>query len=441
MDETTHSTSGPAGEPGAPSPGPGPDPQSGARTDWDQVKDIGGLQRPADRKVAGVAAGLARHLNIDPLVLRVAFVVLSFFGGAGIIVYGALWLLLPEDGQPQAPVPLDVRSRTVAVVGVVALAALALVGDTWGWYRFPWALVVIGLVLWLLWSRRDASTASPAAAPTAPYAPAYDPAAPTAPYAPYAPEYAPAYAPAYDPAGPTAPYTQPHWTQQGAVQAPLAQTPLAQTPPVQPPLARPRDPRRRGPVLFWFTLALIALALGVLGTLDLAGVAVADSAYPALAMTIAAAVLVLGAFWGRAGGVILIALVAAVTTVGAMAAEHSNEVELFFTPGSASEVRDSYEIHRGELVLDLTEVSDPAALDDREIRVDGGAGRVEIRLPEGLGYDIEAAIGVGSIRLPDQDENGGLGISASAGSEPSESAPRIDIVTDMGVGEIVVTQP
>ncbi len=52
----------------------------------------------SDRKVAGVAGGLARHLDIDPLILRVAFVVLVFFGGAGLILYGAGWLLVPEDG-------------------------------------------------------------------------------------------------------------------------------------------------------------------------------------------------------------------------------------------------------------------------------------------------------------------------------------------------------
>lgn len=397
MNDTTHPTSSPTGDPAPgsadPMPEP-PDPHSGARTEWDHVKDVGKLQRPAERMVAGVAAGLARHLNIDPLVLRVAFAVLSFFGGAGIIVYGALWLLLPEDEQPQAPVPLDERSRGVAVVGVLALAALALIGGSWGLYWFPWPLAVVAVVVWFLWSRRDTHANvqhSPAAAP---------PATPTAPYAP-----------AYDPA---APYAQ--------------------------PLTRPRDPRRRGPVLFWFTLALITLALGVLGTVDLAGVAVADSAYPALALTISAAMLVLGAFWGRAGGIVLIALLAALGTAGTLAGENWNQGERVFVPESASEVRDSYEMRRGELVLDLTEVADPDALDGRDIQVDGGAGRIELRLPEGLGHDIDATVGVGSIRLPDDGVNGGLGISASANSAPTGDGPRIRIGADLGVGEIVVTQ-
>ena len=66
----------------------------------------------------------------------------------------------------------------------------------------------------------------------------------------------------------------------------------------------PRDPRKRGPLLFWFTLALIALAEGTLGILDLAGAPIIDSAYPALALGITAVMLLVGAFYGRAGGLI-----------------------------------------------------------------------------------------------------------------------------------------
>ena len=66
----------------------------------DEIRDLGRLRRSVDdSKVAGVAGGLARHLDIDPVILRVAFVVLTFFGGAGLIVYGACWLLVPEDDR------------------------------------------------------------------------------------------------------------------------------------------------------------------------------------------------------------------------------------------------------------------------------------------------------------------------------------------------------
>ena len=55
----------------------------------------------SDRIVAGVAAGIAERLKIDPVVIRLAFVVLSFAGGLGIVVYLLAWLIVP-DAHPWA---------------------------------------------------------------------------------------------------------------------------------------------------------------------------------------------------------------------------------------------------------------------------------------------------------------------------------------------------
>ena len=71
---------------------------------------------------------------------------------------------------------------------------------------------------------------------------------------------------------------------------------------------KPRNPRKRGPILFWFTLALIATGVGTLGIIDVSGTSVPDAAYPALALALTGAMLLLGAFWGRAGGLIFIGL-------------------------------------------------------------------------------------------------------------------------------------
>jgi phage shock protein PspC (stress-responsive transcriptional regulator) len=46
--------------------------------------------------IAGVAAGLGRYLNIDPLIIRLVFVALTFAGASGILLYVILWLLVPE---------------------------------------------------------------------------------------------------------------------------------------------------------------------------------------------------------------------------------------------------------------------------------------------------------------------------------------------------------
>ena len=61
------------------------------------------LRRPfAGRMLAGVAEGLGRYLGIDTTIVRIAFVVLVFFGGAGIVLYLAGLLLIPDEGSDQS---------------------------------------------------------------------------------------------------------------------------------------------------------------------------------------------------------------------------------------------------------------------------------------------------------------------------------------------------
>ena len=55
-----------------------------------------------DRMLAGVAGGLARYLDVDATLVRIAFVVLTVVGGVGVPLYLASWLLIPEDGADQS---------------------------------------------------------------------------------------------------------------------------------------------------------------------------------------------------------------------------------------------------------------------------------------------------------------------------------------------------
>ncbi|WOQ16405.1 PspC domain-containing protein [Raineyella sp. W15-4] len=57
-----------------------------------------GITRPAEgRVIAGVCAGLGAKFGIDPLILRIAFAVSLFWGGAGALVYAILWVLMPSE--------------------------------------------------------------------------------------------------------------------------------------------------------------------------------------------------------------------------------------------------------------------------------------------------------------------------------------------------------
>ncbi|MFA6575427.1 MAG: PspC domain-containing protein [Nocardioides sp.] len=343
--------------PEAPS-GPPAD-NGGPRVSRDEVRNLGRIRRSAyDRKVAGVAGGLARHFDIDPLILRVAFVVLTFFGGAGLIVYAACWILVPDERTDEATVRLDERSRTVALAIVGLIAALALIGDSVGGWGFPWPLAIIGLVVLAVMAGRG--DRGPAAGPPPGYAPPQGTPYPAQPYA-------------------QGQYAAPAYTPPGYVPAPV----------------RPRNPRRRGPILFWFTLALIALGVGVLGIVDLADTNVPDSAYPALALGITGVMLLVGAFFGRAGGLIALGLVAALSTSVATAAGEVDGGQFTETPRTAAAVDDQYDTWAGEIVLDLTRVEDLEALDGRTIDLDVTFGRIEVIVPRGLDVDVDAVVDAG----------------------------------------------
>src|SRR6478735_6568866 len=157
-----------------PPPGPPADAEHGGpRVTRDEVRDLGRIRRTTgpDRKLAGVAGGLARHLDIDPVLLRVAFVVLVFFGGAGLLLYVACWLLLPEDGNPRAPLHLDDRNRTFALLGVGALALLALLADSVGQWGFPWPIVGVAVVALIVLTVLDRDKNPSPTAPPVPHAP------------------------------------------------------------------------------------------------------------------------------------------------------------------------------------------------------------------------------------------------------------------------------
>ena len=65
--------------------------------------DAGQLRRSTDDKMlAGVAGGIARYLNVDATLVRIAMVALTLLSGVGAALYIAAWLLIPADGEDQS---------------------------------------------------------------------------------------------------------------------------------------------------------------------------------------------------------------------------------------------------------------------------------------------------------------------------------------------------
>jgi signal transduction histidine kinase len=112
--------------------------------------------------VAGVAAGIARRLGIDPIIVRVAFAAGTFAGGAGLAVYVVAWALMPPAGSAQAPLERVVgrRDTWLVVAGMVclALAALLLLRE-WGlWFsdQFVWPVGLTAAGGALIWRQSQA---------------------------------------------------------------------------------------------------------------------------------------------------------------------------------------------------------------------------------------------------------------------------------------------
>jgi signal transduction histidine kinase len=92
-----------------------------------------------DRVVAGVCAGIAEQIGVDPTLVRLIFTLLALAGGAGIVLYGAAWLTMSGYGWAALV--------AVVVAAGLALRALGLSSDASA------ALVLIGGGLAVIWHR------------------------------------------------------------------------------------------------------------------------------------------------------------------------------------------------------------------------------------------------------------------------------------------------
>ena len=428
MSETPSTTSPDPTAPDPTAPGPTAPPPGPATSGRPPL-----ARSRSDRKVAGVAGGIAAYLGIDPLILRIVIVVLTLFGGSGLLLYAAGWLLIPEEGEEHSEIERIIgRDRTrgpstgaviVTVVGLIVLVTSLGVGAAFGrhwWFGGPdiWPLVVVGAVVALVWySRRDATTGQASGPPVAP--PPTPPATGEAPTLVDVPVGAAA-------AG-------------GAPPAYIWPTPTP-TPPPPPPAPRPARQRSvLGAITWW--VALVAAGVMFLG--DRTG---AWHLHPvtffAVLLAVVGAGLVVGAFVGRSRGLIALgillslvtALVAAVPAVGA-----GRTGTVTWTPASISAVpADGYSLAAGRATLDLSSTTMDAS---SEVQVQLGAGKLLVIVPQGVRIALHANLGVGTLRTPDGRHDDGVGRQVNVVYQPSgatASTVTLTLRLDVGFGNLEV---
>jgi signal transduction histidine kinase/phage shock protein PspC (stress-responsive transcriptional regulator) len=129
---------------------------------------------PQHGLVAGVCAGLAERLGVDPLLLRAAFVAATAAGGVGVVAYAVLWFLLPAVGEDRAPLRgLRRRApgswRTAAGVALLTLSGLLVLRQLGLWFSdaVVWPVVLAAFGVALAWRlsgpRTDDAMAGPGA--------------------------------------------------------------------------------------------------------------------------------------------------------------------------------------------------------------------------------------------------------------------------------------
>jgi hypothetical protein len=191
-------------------------------------------------------------------------------------------------------------------------------------------------------------------------------------------------------------------------------------------------------VWFWPTLALVAIGLGILAALDRN---VPAGGYAALALAIIGAMLVLGAFVGRAGGLIAVGVVTALallvsTVVGQVAFGQARSLSR--TPATAAAVQPVYTLDTGSIRLDLSQVADPQALDGRTVEASANAGQIRVIVPDGVDVVVHADIRyVGGIDVNGQN-TGGANPHLDTVIDGGTGVPRLTLDLHERVGQITV---
>jgi phage shock protein PspC (stress-responsive transcriptional regulator) len=331
------------------------------------------------RWLGGVAAGLGRYFDVNPLVYRIAFGALAFAGGTGILLYVAAWLVIPSDDREES-IAVDAlrqhRDRPWMLLGVGLLlvgAVLALSeADFWPGSGNVWLAATLAgaaLVWWHVARRPDPPSASPSAAAGA---------------------------------GPQ----------------------------------RPARPSLVAPVLG----ALLAAA-GVFGLLAVVDVYTIDVEVAlAAAVLVVGAAVAAGAVTGHRVGwlvpvglVLLAAFAAAASTPTSISAGAGDKVE---RPADAAALQSSYEFGVGDYSVDLSAVE--LGPGETTVDVSLGIGDLLVTVPDDAALEIDAHAGIGEVLILGASEDGLGADERITVAGPTPDAPVLVLEADVGLGMVEV---
>jgi phage shock protein PspC (stress-responsive transcriptional regulator) len=344
------------------------------------------LKRVRDgRWLGGVAAGLGRYFDVNPLVYRIAFAALAFVGGTGLLLYVAAWLVMPAEDRDESIAVETLREHRdrpwllagVGLLGFFALLALA-EADFWPGAGNVWlaALLGGGALVWWHTAKRDDTPVAPAAA------------------------------------GPGEP---------------------ASTPPAT------RRPHR--PSLFAPVLGLLLAAGGAFGLLAILDVYDLDVDIAlAVAVAIVGAAVVAGAFTGRrVGGLVVVGFVllgAFGLAASAPVSVSSGIGEKVERPFTAAQLDDTYELGIGDFTVDLSSVELTEGTTKVEVRL--GIGELVVTVPDDVALVVDGHVAAGDLDVLGETEDGTGSHERVELPGPSADSPVLELDADVALGRLEV---
>ncbi len=417
------------------------------------------------RKIAGVAAAIGNRYGIDPVLVRVGFVVATIVGGFGILFYLLGWLFLPEENdEVSGAEALLGKGRSSMSPGLAIVLGLLLIPVTAGTLTGSWldgggfVLLVLFLVALYTLHRKRGETHRPlptsyGAGPATFSARSEHDVSATATAPPEAatPEATPGttsgpgYGDRHATGAPDVYGTFGGWDPLGA--APLGwdlpgpDTPQPPEPAAMPtvPMARPR-PRSR---ISYVTAGLALLTASVGLTLGLSGVDWFSAAHViGLTLGVLGVGMVAASFAGAGRGLVVLAIPLAVAGIALTAIPFDQfpgggAGEINATPTSLDEVQPVYERTMGSIHLDLTQLDTDEPI-STEINV--GMGEAVVTVPADADVTFTCDAHMGEVNCLDAHREG-MGMAAVSDIDYGDDGPGgQDITLDVSsrMGSVVI---
>jgi phage shock protein PspC (stress-responsive transcriptional regulator) len=391
----------------------------------DMPENLPVISRPrGGAMVGGVCAGLARRWRVDPNLLRIAIVVLAFFGGLGVAAYGAGLLLMPREGQAEMPVrrflPFTRSWSTPTVIAATIGALVVIVGLTSSGGIGLGPVLIIFAVWFFGFRNHGTSRPAPPLEPT-PFERASD-----AWRVRLAEQNTPGYEAVALPAA-----TEQRWTQ-------------PYTDPAGDLVVRDNEPpvviadRRRRRQSWWLALVLVGAGVLVVTILGFLGVPGGPLAYASAVLAGLGLTLFLASRTGRPPLLLPATIIAGLVTasmMGSAAAIRLADVGDYKRAVTTVSELSDVNVSAGDVTLDLSKLDLTA---DRQLTIKVNAGSVDLTLPAEAASEVTWKVSAGGFDTEGVSRDGFDLSGVNSYPAAIAGAPTLHVTVDVDLGDVEV---